>query len=175
MPLLSSVKMCLCVNDQCLAVKLQPPSGAELPAFNPILPPAAVTQILLIANPNKVVYDLQLSRYERTLQLFSLRLNVYPPLCFSGEGSAAVQTNLQHGRAGAQRERQRRTVSSPGEVGGPIAYKPNLTDFLLFRLLSPPEHSYSFRFPLQSRRTSDGLRLFSGASPHPQLVCFALN
>uniref|UniRef100_A0A665W5P6 Golgi associated, gamma adaptin ear containing, ARF binding protein 1 n=1 Tax=Echeneis naucrates TaxID=173247 RepID=A0A665W5P6_ECHNA len=37
-----------------MAVKLQPPSGTELPAFNPILPPAAVTQILLLANPNKV-------------------------------------------------------------------------------------------------------------------------
>ncbi|XP_029365066.1 ADP-ribosylation factor-binding protein GGA1-like isoform X1 [Echeneis naucrates] len=36
-----------------MAVKLQPPSGTELPAFNPILPPAAVTQILLLANPNK--------------------------------------------------------------------------------------------------------------------------
>uniref|UniRef100_UPI0037E73F56 ADP-ribosylation factor-binding protein GGA1-like n=1 Tax=Semicossyphus pulcher TaxID=241346 RepID=UPI0037E73F56 len=36
-----------------MAVKLQPPSGSELPAFNPILPPAAVTQILLLANPNK--------------------------------------------------------------------------------------------------------------------------
>ncbi|CAL9693653.1 unnamed protein product [Knipowitschia caucasica] len=36
-----------------LEVKLQPPSGTELPAFNPILPPAAVTQILLLANPNK--------------------------------------------------------------------------------------------------------------------------
>lgn len=41
-------------NWQSMAVKLQPPSGTELPAFNPILPPAAVTQILLLANPNKV-------------------------------------------------------------------------------------------------------------------------
>ncbi len=41
-----------------MAVKLQPPSGTELPAFNPILPPAAVTQILLLANPNKVSQDL---------------------------------------------------------------------------------------------------------------------
>lgn len=40
-----------------MAVKLQPPSGSELPAFNPILPPAAVTQILLLANPNKVNQD----------------------------------------------------------------------------------------------------------------------
>ncbi|XP_075894001.1 ADP-ribosylation factor-binding protein GGA1-like isoform X2 [Nelusetta ayraudi] len=36
-----------------MKVKLQPPSTTELPAFNPILPPAAVTQILLLANPHK--------------------------------------------------------------------------------------------------------------------------
>ncbi|XP_018523154.1 ADP-ribosylation factor-binding protein GGA1 isoform X2 [Lates calcarifer] len=44
---------------KCMAVKLQPPSGTELPAFNPILPPAAVTQILLLANPNKEKVQLQ--------------------------------------------------------------------------------------------------------------------
>ncbi|KAK7939379.1 hypothetical protein WMY93_002705 [Mugilogobius chulae] len=42
-----------------MAVKLQPPSGTELPAFNPILPPAAITQILLLANPNKEKVQLQ--------------------------------------------------------------------------------------------------------------------
>ncbi|XP_051243112.1 ADP-ribosylation factor-binding protein GGA1 [Dicentrarchus labrax] len=42
-----------------MAVKLQPPSGTELPAFNPILPPAAVTQILLLANPKKEKVQLQ--------------------------------------------------------------------------------------------------------------------
>ncbi|CAJ1075815.1 ADP-ribosylation factor-binding protein GGA1-like [Xyrichtys novacula] len=42
-----------------MAVKLQPPSGSELPAFNPILPPAAVTQILLLANPNKEKVQLE--------------------------------------------------------------------------------------------------------------------
>ncbi|XP_019726476.1 ADP-ribosylation factor-binding protein GGA1 [Hippocampus comes] len=36
-----------------MAVKLQPPSGTDLPAFNPILPTAAVTQIMLLANPDK--------------------------------------------------------------------------------------------------------------------------
>ncbi|XP_015248881.1 PREDICTED: ADP-ribosylation factor-binding protein GGA1-like [Cyprinodon variegatus] len=44
---------------QSVGVKLQPPSGSELPAFNPILPPAAITQILLIANPNKEKFQLQ--------------------------------------------------------------------------------------------------------------------
>ncbi|KAF3700500.1 ADP-ribosylation factor-binding protein [Channa argus] len=44
---------------QSMAVKLQPPSGTELPAFNPILPPAAITQILLLANPKKENVQLQ--------------------------------------------------------------------------------------------------------------------
>lgn len=35
-------------------MKLQKPSGTELPAHNPFLPPSAVTQIMLIANPEKV-------------------------------------------------------------------------------------------------------------------------
>ncbi|XP_033226189.1 ADP-ribosylation factor-binding protein GGA1 [Belonocnema kinseyi] len=33
--------------------RLQPPSGTELPAHNPFLPPSAITQIVLIANPLK--------------------------------------------------------------------------------------------------------------------------
>nr|XP_061805597.1 ADP-ribosylation factor-binding protein GGA3-like [Nerophis lumbriciformis] len=36
-----------------MKVKLQPPSGTELAAFNPILPPASITQIMLLANPAK--------------------------------------------------------------------------------------------------------------------------
>lgn len=37
-----------------MKVKLQPPSATELAAFNPILPPASITQIMLLANPTKV-------------------------------------------------------------------------------------------------------------------------
>ncbi|XP_066584207.1 ADP-ribosylation factor-binding protein GGA1 isoform X2 [Prorops nasuta] len=33
--------------------RLQPPSGTNLPAHNPFLPPSAITQIMLIANPHK--------------------------------------------------------------------------------------------------------------------------
>ncbi|KAM0736756.1 ADP-ribosylation factor-binding protein GGA1 [Formica fusca] len=33
--------------------RLQPPSGTNLPAHNPFLPPSAITQIMLIANPFK--------------------------------------------------------------------------------------------------------------------------
>ncbi|XP_052234636.1 ADP-ribosylation factor-binding protein GGA1-like isoform X2 [Dreissena polymorpha] len=36
-----------------MKVKLQPPSTTDLPAFNPILPPSAITQVLLLANPQK--------------------------------------------------------------------------------------------------------------------------
>lgn len=38
---------------QSMKVKLQPPSGAELAPFNPILSPASITQIMLLANPTK--------------------------------------------------------------------------------------------------------------------------
>uniref|UniRef100_A0A6Q2YBL3 Golgi associated, gamma adaptin ear containing, ARF binding protein 3b n=1 Tax=Esox lucius TaxID=8010 RepID=A0A6Q2YBL3_ESOLU len=36
-----------------MKVKLQPPSGTELAPFNPILPPASITQVMLLANPHK--------------------------------------------------------------------------------------------------------------------------
>ncbi|XP_067830645.1 ADP-ribosylation factor-binding protein GGA1 [Heptranchias perlo] len=49
-----------------MKVKLQPPSGTELPAFNPILPPSAITQVLLLANPQKEKVRL---RYKLTFTL----------------------------------------------------------------------------------------------------------
>ncbi|XP_062853885.1 ADP-ribosylation factor-binding protein GGA1 isoform X2 [Trichomycterus rosablanca] len=49
-----------------MRVKLQPPSGTDLPAFNPILPPAAITQVLLLASPNKEKVRL---RYKLTFDL----------------------------------------------------------------------------------------------------------
>ncbi|TWW58580.1 ADP-ribosylation factor-binding protein GGA1-like [Takifugu flavidus] len=49
-----------------MRVKLLPPSSTELPAFNPILPPTAVTQILLLANPHKEKVRL---RYKLTFNL----------------------------------------------------------------------------------------------------------
>ncbi|KAJ8264069.1 hypothetical protein GJAV_G00144740 [Gymnothorax javanicus] len=36
-----------------MKVKLQPASGTELLPFNPIMPPAAITQVMLLANPLK--------------------------------------------------------------------------------------------------------------------------
>ncbi|GCC34733.1 ADP-ribosylation factor-binding protein GGA1-like isoform X1 [Chiloscyllium punctatum] len=49
-----------------MKVKLQPPSGTELPAFNPILQPSAITQVLLLANPQKEKVRL---RYKLTFTL----------------------------------------------------------------------------------------------------------
>jgi len=40
--------------------KLQPPSASTLPAFNPLLPPSAITQIMLIANPSKETIRMQI-------------------------------------------------------------------------------------------------------------------
>lgn len=39
---------------QSMKVKLQPPSGTELSPFSPVQPPAAITQVMLLANPMKV-------------------------------------------------------------------------------------------------------------------------
>ncbi|CAJ0946255.1 unnamed protein product [Ranitomeya imitator] len=53
-----------------MRVKLQPASGSELPAFNPILPPSAVTQVLLLANPTqekvRLRYKLTYSQGEKS-------------------------------------------------------------------------------------------------------------
>ncbi|KAI4462162.1 golgi-localized gamma-adaptin ear containing arf binding protein [Holotrichia oblita] len=40
-------------------VKLQAPSAIELPPFNPFLPPSAITQVMLIANPENVKVSLK--------------------------------------------------------------------------------------------------------------------
>ncbi|NXC86162.1 GGA3 protein, partial [Cercotrichas coryphoeus] len=49
-----------------MKVKLQPPSGTELSPFNPIQPPAAITQVMLLANPSKEKVRL---RYRLTFTL----------------------------------------------------------------------------------------------------------
>ncbi|XP_067441366.1 ADP-ribosylation factor-binding protein GGA1-like isoform X2 [Thunnus thynnus] len=36
-----------------MSVKLQPASGTHLPPYNPLLPPPAISQVLLLANPQK--------------------------------------------------------------------------------------------------------------------------
>jgi len=37
-----------------MKIKLQPASATDLPAYNPILPAAAITQVMLIALPAQV-------------------------------------------------------------------------------------------------------------------------
>ncbi|EAW89254.1 golgi associated, gamma adaptin ear containing, ARF binding protein 3, isoform CRA_c [Homo sapiens] len=49
-----------------MKVKLQPPSGTELSPFSPIQPPAAITQVMLLANPLKEKVRL---RYKLTFAL----------------------------------------------------------------------------------------------------------
>ncbi|KAM6972431.1 ADP-ribosylation factor-binding protein GGA2-like [Aplochiton taeniatus] len=47
-----------------MSVKLQPSSGQRLPAYNPLLPPAAISQVMLLANPQRHKVRL---RYKLTL------------------------------------------------------------------------------------------------------------
>ncbi|XP_055763252.1 ADP-ribosylation factor-binding protein GGA3-like [Salvelinus fontinalis] len=47
-----------------MTVKLQPSSGNDLPSYNPLLPPAALSQILLLSNPHRCKVRL---RYKLTL------------------------------------------------------------------------------------------------------------
>ena len=37
-----------------MRVKLQPPTKVEMAAYNPIQPPASISQVMLLANPSKV-------------------------------------------------------------------------------------------------------------------------
>ncbi|XP_017763893.1 PREDICTED: ADP-ribosylation factor-binding protein GGA1 [Eufriesea mexicana] len=46
------------VSKKCKC-RLQPPSGTGLPGHNPFLPPSAITQIMLIANPTKETVSLK--------------------------------------------------------------------------------------------------------------------
>ncbi len=43
-----------------MKIKLQSATRNDLPPYNPILPPTAITQIILIANPNRVFYFLNI-------------------------------------------------------------------------------------------------------------------
>ena len=55
-----------------MKVKLQPPSATELPGYNPILPPSAITQVMLLANPNKVL------RFIMTFNFYGYLLRIQP-------------------------------------------------------------------------------------------------
>uniref|UniRef100_A0A673ZT98 ADP-ribosylation factor-binding protein GGA3-like n=1 Tax=Salmo trutta TaxID=8032 RepID=A0A673ZT98_SALTR len=47
-----------------MTVKLQPCSGNDLPSYNPLLPPAALSQILLLSNPHRVSLLLNLTNWK---------------------------------------------------------------------------------------------------------------
>lgn len=55
-PLLVGVSWCVMLFPrlQTMSVKLQPASGTQLTAYNPLLPPPAISQVLLLANPQEV-------------------------------------------------------------------------------------------------------------------------
>uniref|UniRef100_A0A7N6A8F8 Golgi-associated, gamma adaptin ear containing, ARF binding protein 2 n=1 Tax=Anabas testudineus TaxID=64144 RepID=A0A7N6A8F8_ANATE len=55
-----------------MLVKLQPASGTRLPPYNPLLPPPAISQVLLLANPEKRKVRL---RYKLTLTHGDQHLN----------------------------------------------------------------------------------------------------
>lgn len=55
-----------------MLVKLQPASGTHLPPYNPLLPPPAISQVLLLANPQKRNVRL---RYKLTLTHGEQQLN----------------------------------------------------------------------------------------------------
>ncbi|NWS85643.1 GGA2 protein, partial [Toxostoma redivivum] len=66
-----------------MQIKLQPASGSELPAFNPLLPPAVVSQVLLLANPHKAPIRLRYSLlFTQGLQPFSAmgEVSAFPEL-----------------------------------------------------------------------------------------------
>jgi hypothetical protein len=55
-----------------MKVKLQPASRSDLPVFNPILPLMAITQIMLIANPNQVSAEKMFNENQRSYSVFNV-------------------------------------------------------------------------------------------------------
>lgn len=100
-----------------MRVKLLPPSSTELPAFNPILPPAAVTQILLLANPHKVPghHTLPLASSLRLINILSPRI--------TGESASAVQADLRPGRQSSWRIWRCGPVPSTQHLGEAVIAK----------------------------------------------------
>ena len=54
-----------------MKVKLQPPSATDLPAYNPILPPSAITQVMLLANPHNYPKERIRLKYKITYNMDS--------------------------------------------------------------------------------------------------------
>lgn len=65
---------------QTMSVKLQPASGTQLSAYNPLLPPPAISQVLLLANPQEVSLSLHRWPARLSLRVAFLTFDVCPPL-----------------------------------------------------------------------------------------------
>jgi hypothetical protein len=55
-----------------MRVKLQRASATDLPAYNPILPPSAITQVMLIGYPPQVIINIDISVFSKVLALLVL-------------------------------------------------------------------------------------------------------
>lgn len=64
---------------QTMSVKLQPASGPQLPAYNPLLPPPAISQVLLLANPQEVSPVLDACFSHRCSLLRAPLFDICPP------------------------------------------------------------------------------------------------
>lgn len=118
------------ISHKSMKVKLQPPSATELAPFNPILPPASITQIMLLANPTKVGDTIthKNTNHKGFLSFCSWQLMVIPKdLCvcvwcvFTGEGAFALQAGLHARRPPVQRGRRSRPVPPTRDMGSSIA------------------------------------------------------
>lgn len=126
-----------------MKVKLQPPSNTELPAFNPILPPAAITQILLLANPQKVLTLIRLLTTFTSLCWFFLCGNVEPSFffsCVSGKSAFALQADIQPGGQISRWIWWRRPLPSSKHLGQPLVRRTTLLS---------SDSAASFRFMLK--------------------------
>lgn len=99
------------ISHQSMKVRLQPPSATELAPFNPILPPASITQIMLLANPTKV--RCMKSRH-RICWWWLMRC------ILTGEGANALQAGFHTRGPPLQRGGWGRPVSPTRDVGAPI-------------------------------------------------------
>ncbi|KAG7276802.1 hypothetical protein CRUP_008752, partial [Coryphaenoides rupestris] len=68
-----------------MSVKLQPSSGSQLTSYNPLLPPAAISQVLLLANPQKVLLLANPQKLKVRLRYKLALLHGDQPLSETGE------------------------------------------------------------------------------------------
>ncbi|XP_036194836.1 ADP-ribosylation factor-binding protein GGA3 isoform X11 [Myotis myotis] len=82
-----------------MKVKLQPPSGTELSPFSPIQPPAAITQVMLLANPLKVSWKPQggtVMRVQSEKFLCYMGTDEGPPKCHTMRYNPGIQSDAEN-------------------------------------------------------------------------------